>query len=343
MFQRKINGFSLIVLIAIIIMTFSACAKLNVNRLKANHYFSKANHNFSEQKYRLAIEDYEKALIYNPDLVQAYRFLGESYKSLYKPGVDNEQNNERAQKALDALKKALGIEPNNKQIIHSLGDMYDKLQDFDEAEKLFLKIVEMEPTNMNNYYVVAEFYKRYAGQTEEEEGAESAAAGKTPFQKAKEMYLRRIETDPENAQGYDYVAQFYEGLSPIPDFDTAHQFHRYSLALNPGSAVKLYTIGVNRFMKAYRLQKALSREERIKLADQSEEALKKAIETDPSYPDSYAFMNMLYRNIHSQLYPERESRFIEDADRYGEQFREIRKRILERERLERELQRETNH
>ena len=72
--------------------------------------------------------------------------------------------------------------------------MYDKLKKFPEAEKLYLRIIELEPENMSNYYVVAEFYKRYS------------ADNKEVAKKAESMYLRRIETDPDNPQGYAYMA-----------------------------------------------------------------------------------------------------------------------------------------
>jgi tetratricopeptide (TPR) repeat protein len=308
--------------------------------LRANYYFSNANHNFSEGKYRLAIEEYERALSHNPNLSTAYQFLGESYKNLYKPAVETEENKEIANKALDALNKAYEIDPNNKDIINSLGDMYDKMRDFEEAEKYYLKVLDLEPANMANYYVVAGFYKRYAGSTDEEEEGEETdevAQGPTPFQRAQEMYLRRIELDPESAQGYAYIAQFYSDITPIPDFDKAFFYHSLQTDLDPENAITYYAIGVNRFSKAYRLQNQLSRAERIALGRQSEEALTRAIQIDSSYPDSYAYLNILYRNVWANVYPENRSNYIAEADRWGEQFQEVRRRASERKRLEDEL------
>ena len=128
--------------VMVVVFSLTSCGKLNPNYLQANRYFTAANHHFTEQKFRIAIEEYERALSYNPNLIQAYRFLGESYKSLYKPGVEDGRNTEIAANALNALNKALEIDPNNKQIIHSLGDMYDKMRNFEEAEKLFLMIIK---------------------------------------------------------------------------------------------------------------------------------------------------------------------------------------------------------
>ncbi len=327
MSRRSLYAALLVTLIAGLVFSSVGCEKLKISRLQANHHFTNANHQFTEQKFRLAIEEYEKALQFNPDLVQAYRFLGESYKSLYRPGDESEGNLDRAQNALDALTKALEIEPNNKQIIHSLGDMYDKMRNFEEAEKLFLRILDMEPTNMSNYYVVAGFYKRYASEKEELKS------------KAEKMYLRRIETDPNNPEGYSYLAQFYDEQTPMPEFDKAFDAHMMRTILEPENALVWYTLGVNRFQKAYRLQNVVPRAQRIELSNESESALLKSLEIDNAHAFTYAYINMLYRNVHSKLYPEREQSFIERADSYLERYRDVRKRELEREKLERELER----
>jgi len=328
------NVIWVILLVVSVMSVTTSCEKISYNRLRANYHFSRANAHFTDNHYRDAIEEYELALQYNPDLDQAYRFLGESYKNLYKPAVETERNKEIEAKALEALNKAYEINPNNKEIIYSLGDMYDKIRDFDAAEKLYLRILEMEPTNMGNYYVVAEFYKRYAGGDEEEEGEERT--GKTPFEKAEEMYLRRIETDPENEQGYAYIAQFYEGITPVPEFDLANEYHQRRIELNPENAEAWLAKGVNRWSKAYRIP-TLSRNERLQLARDSEAALKKANELDPSYPEPYSWLSVLYKSVLVNIDPDRAKRYEEDADRYLQQFQDARKRQAERKKLEEEL------
>jgi len=323
--SRKKIIFILPILVVAVIFATSSCKKLNVNQLKANHHFSRANNHFTDSQYRFAIEEYEKALEYNPELTLAYRFLGESYKNQYKAGDESPGNLERAEKAIENLNMALEKEPTNIQIVHSLGDMYDRMQRFEDAEGMFLKVLKLDPTNMENYYVVAGFYNRYAGENEE------------IHKKAEEMYLRRIELDPENHQGYAYAAQFYDNIRPIPDFDRAYAMHNMILEMKPDDALILFTIGVNRFNKAYRLQNLLSQQERITLSNESEETLLKSAEIDPNYPDTFAYINLLYRNVHSQLYPDRSERYIREADRYMERYSQVRKRQLQRLKLEEEL------
>ncbi len=335
--QKTIRPLLIFLAIAAL-FAFTACEKIKVSNLKANNHFNMANEFYRDGQYRKAIEEYNKTLEFNPNLTQAYRLLGESYKNLYKHGVDTPENTERANRALEALKKAYEIDPDNKDIIYSLGDMYDKLRDFEEAEKLYLKILEMEPTNMGNYYVVAQFYQRYSGGTEEK----TEIGETTPFKKAEEMYLRRIELDPENPEGYAFAAQFYDdavnrAAEPALMFEKARFFHQLRLKDNPDNAEVWYAIGVNRWSKAYRLQNVISIEEQKKLAEESHNALQKAIELDPSYPEPYAYMSVLNQSLRARLEPEKASRYITEADQYQARFQEAQKKRADRRRLEQEL------
>ena len=220
-----------------VLIALTACQNISYGKLAANYHFGRANSFFRENQYRKAITEYEATLKYNPNMTQAYRFLGESYKQLYKPGVDTPLNKDLEEKTLAALTKAYEIEPNNRDIIYSLGDMYDKLKKYDEAEKLYLRIIELQPENMDNYYVVAEFYKRYA------------ADNKDVARKAESMYLRRIETDPENPQGYAYMAQFLQESSGNPQemlksYESAADFWQRRITLQPDSAEAWLALGV---------------------------------------------------------------------------------------------------
>jgi uncharacterized protein YbjQ (UPF0145 family) len=48
-------------------------------------------------------------------------------------------------------------------------------------------------------------------------------------------------------------------------------------------------------------------------------------------------MKLVYVNIHAKIFPEKESRYMAEADRYGEKFTEARKRAVDRMKLEKEL------
>ncbi len=313
----------------ILVFAFTACQDISYSKLAANHHFGKANHHFRESQYRKAITEYEATLKFNPKMIQAFRFLGESYKQLYKPGVDTPLNKELEAKALEALNKAHEIEPNNKDIIYSLGDMYDKLRNFEEAEKLYLRIIELEPEDMSNYYVVAEFYKRYSSDN------------KDIAKKAESMYLRRIETDPDNPQGYAYMATYLQEASGGPEellksYERAAEFWKKRIALQPDSAEAWLALGVNQWSRSFRFQ-FLTPQERMRQAQDALVSIQKAIDLDPQYPEPYAWMGPLYKAVLAKLEPEKEARYNAEGDRYLERFQELRKRAAERKKLEEEL------
>ncbi|MFZ2054556.1 MAG: tetratricopeptide repeat protein [Candidatus Aminicenantales bacterium] len=324
--QKRIHFVFALLLVFTVVLAFTSCEKLSVNKLRANYHFSKANQLFTDGKYRKAMTEYENTLKYNPDMIQAYRFLGESYKSLYKVGVDTPENLEVADKAMAAFKKAYEAEPNNKEIIFSLGDMYDKLKNFEEAEKLYLRILELEPGNMGNYYVVAEFYKRYASENEEVRS------------KAESMYLRRIELDPENPQGYAYIANYYYESPELNTelVDLAHDYLNKRIQLDPNNAEFWYAKGVNRWARSFRFQN-VPVAERIKYAKESLQDLEKAIEVDPNYPEPYAYVSVVYQSVLIRLEPDKEPRYKAEADRAMERWNETRKRAADKKKLEDEL------
>jgi len=312
-----------------VVFAFSACQDISYSKLSSNYHFGKANSFFRENQYRKAITEYEATLKFNPNLTQAYRFLGESYKQLYKPGVDTPLNKELEKKTLDALTKAHEIEPNNRDVIYSLGDMYDKLKKFPEAEKLYLRIIELQPENMSNYYVVAEFYKRYSSDN------------KDVAKKAESMYLRRIETDPDNPQGYAYMATYLQEAAGGPEellksYEKAAEFWQKRIALQPDSAEAWLALGVNQWSRSFRFQ-FLTAPERMKQAQDALKSISKAIELDPNYPEPYAWMGPLYKAVLAKLEPEKEARYNAEGDRYLEKFTEMRKRAADRKKLEEEL------
>ncbi len=324
MFRNRYKGL-LVVALAALALIFSSCEKMKFSKLKANYHFGNANKLFSDNKYRQAIAEYEATLKSDPTRVEAYRFLGESYKQLYRPGVTSPDNKEKETKALAALTKAYEIEPKNKDVIYSLGDMYDKLRNFKEAEKCYLKILELDPSNMSNYYVVAEFYKRYAGENKEVE------------KKAEDMYLRRIEADPENPIGYSYIAAYYENLAPSPEvFDKANEFQDKRIQLQPTSAEAWLSKGVNRWSRSYRFAN-LSTADRLAAARESLRALEKARDLDPNYPEPYSWLSVLYQSVLVKLEPEKEARYKAEAELNLEKFQDLRKRAAEKKKLEEEL------
>jgi tetratricopeptide (TPR) repeat protein len=188
-------------------MSFTGCEKLKIDNLRANHHLQKANDHYTKEKFKKAIEEYETALQYNPKLEFVYFYLGTANALMYKPGKDTERNKDYGDNALKYLLKAKEVEPEENQVkvTLSLGDIYDKMENFEEAEKYYLQILNEAPDKADTYYILADFYSKY---------------GK--LMEAESMYEKRIALNPDDPSGYFFYANF---LGNRRKFDEAIKYH----------------------------------------------------------------------------------------------------------------------
>jgi hypothetical protein len=152
------------------------------------------------------------------------------------------------------------------------------------------------------------------------------------------MYLRRIELEPENPQGYAYIAQFYEDLElSVRRIDQAYEYYDLRTKVEPDNPKAWLSKGVNRWAKAFRLQNRLSRQQRLEAAKEGERCLIKASELDPKYPEPYSWLSVIYQSVLAKIDPDRAQRYIQDGQMYLERYKEAREAEAERQKLEKEL------
>src|SRR4029077_20284385 len=97
----------------LVVTSAVGCAK--VAQLKAMKSFKNANQAYQRQDYKNAVALYEDALQNNPELAQAYFFLGNSYDNLWKPTKKGDPANDALlDKAVDNYQKAAETLPTEK-------------------------------------------------------------------------------------------------------------------------------------------------------------------------------------------------------------------------------------
>ncbi|MBN2346301.1 MAG: tetratricopeptide repeat protein [Candidatus Aminicenantes bacterium] len=318
-------------LAAVIAASFAACDKLKITNLKANKHFKTANRYYSEEKFKKAISEYEAALELNPNLKASYYYLGSSYIMVYRPGDDSEQNKEYGTKAVKYLQKALGLNPDNENIIQALGDINDKLRNFEEAEKYYLRVQKFTPDDPVSYYNLAGFYNNN---------------GK--YDKAIDMYEKRIALDPENPEGYLYLAGFYQDKRKWDDAIKNHEIRIEKIATssmdekekNELLADAYYRLGVVIWNKSYQTPPdIMGPVERLQVVEKGFEALNKSVELHPNFPDPWAYMNLLYRQK-AIAEPLKAAEYTKQAEAMAQKFQDLRKRKLATEQFMKDLAKE---
>ncbi len=209
--KKNVSSILVLVLVPLLLIVFTGCERLKVSSLKANFHLKKANKYYTDEQYKSATTEYEIALKENPKLDHVYLYLGTSYTQLYKPGKEDNRNKEYGEKSVANLLKAREVEPNNDKVIVALGEIYDKLGNFEEAKKYYMMILEKDKKNPNSYYTLASFLRKN-GKNDE----------------AEQMYLQRIALDPTDPSGYKYYVELLQEQRRWADAIAAHKKSLYA-------------------------------------------------------------------------------------------------------------------
>jgi tetratricopeptide (TPR) repeat protein len=264
------------------------CGK--VNELKARKTFKDANALYQQQEYKKAASKYEETLTLSPDIkipceggdcsAAAHFYLANSYDNLYKPARQGEpENDANLQKAVEHYKIAAEKEENPKMkrlSLQYLAAAYgpDKLANPDEAEAAYNRIIEIAPSDPENYFALAKIHED-AGKYEEAEKA---------LQKAKEMR-------PDDPQVYATIAGFYNRQG---EFDKTVEALRERAVREPKNPEAYQVLAAFYWEKAYKdfrlnpKERAMYVEDGLKAADQ-------ALDLNKDYLEALAFKNLLLR------------------------------------------------
>jgi tetratricopeptide (TPR) repeat protein len=233
--MRALSGASLT--LGILALAASVgCSELGV--VQAQRSFKAANAAYQRQDYKQAAELYEEALKDNPDLSEAYFFLGNSYDNQFKPSrrgdADNDALLDKAVQnyQLAAEKLSAGATEDQKKLgklsLEYLQAAYgaDKLNDPAKAEPIVQKMIQLEPGEPSNYFVLAKIYEDAGAYPEAEQTLMNAKAAKPndpavymtlagyynrqgEFDKTIEALEQRAKVEPTNPDAFQTIAAYY--------------------------------------------------------------------------------------------------------------------------------------
>jgi tetratricopeptide (TPR) repeat protein len=101
----------------------------------------------AEEAFKKSVEVYEKYLRTNQKDAQAYYIMGQALVRLGNYQEDRAKAPKVYLEAVAALKKAVGLEPENADMYYELGVAYNRLFQYQEAVKAFEKATELDPNN----------------------------------------------------------------------------------------------------------------------------------------------------------------------------------------------------
>jgi predicted Zn-dependent protease len=300
---------------AVAALALSACGQ--IENLRARKAFKDANTAYQAQNYAEAAARYTEVVAdpvaaANPDLVHAYFFLGNSYDNLYKPARKGEAENDALlTKAIENYKLAAEKESDPKMkklamdyLVAAYGP--DKLNDPVEAEGIVQKMIQLDPSDTTNYFVLAQIY----------EDAGELAQAEAMLQKAR-------EAQPKDPTVYQRLAGFYQRQA---EFDKLIDAVNQRALLEPNNPEAHQAIASYYWDEGYRNTR-LNDGQRKEYASKGLEAVEKALKLNPDYVDAVAYKGLLLRNQAAiEKDPGRQKALIQEANQLQERAAGLKKK-----------------
>jgi len=252
--------------------------------VKAMMTFKQANQAYQSADYKRAVELYEQTIQNDPTLAQVYFFLGNSYDNLYKPGVTEPANAALLANAVknyqiaaeklsvdipaDAKLKKLSLE----YLVAGFGR--DKLNDPAQAEPVIQRIIQLDPGDPVNYFVLAKLY--------EDAGI---------YDEAEKILLLAKLAKPSDSTVYMQLAGFYNRQG---------QFDKTIAALigrsekEPNNPEAFYTIATYYWDEAYR-DIRLKEAEKVDYVAKGMEAIERSLQIKADYVEAVVYKGLLLR------------------------------------------------
>jgi tetratricopeptide (TPR) repeat protein len=271
-----------------------------------------ANQLYQRQDYKGAAQKYEEAIASNPDLGDAYFYLGNSYDNQYRPARRGDANNDQLMdKAISNYKMAVERAPTpivKQRALQFLVNAYgaDKLNDPSQQEPILRQMIEMDPSDTANYFVLANVYEQSGD-----------------YEQAEQLLVKAREIKPNDPTVYTSLANFYNRQG---DFDKTMEALHARAEKEPTNPEAYYIISTFYWDKANK-DYTVPQPERVKFVQEGYKAVDKALELKPDYPEALTYKGLLLRQEALLIKdPERQQQLVKEADGYRDRAVEIQRK-----------------
>ena len=317
----KIRSSAALALVLGLGVAFAGCGKMN--EVRAMKAFKDGNKLYASNDYREAAQKYEEAISLDPDdNIRScgpsgspgcmHFYLANSYDNIYRPTRKGEPNNDAyLEKAIANYKLAaekITSDPKMRTLaLQYLVAAYgpEKLNDPTQAEPVVKAMIDLEPNEPTNYFVLAKIY-----------------ADSGEYELAEQTYIKAKEVRPSDPAVYMQLAGFYNSQG---DFDKTIQYVNERTKVEPNNPEAFQTLATYYWDKAYR-DFRLSEKEKMQYVQSGLEAVDRALAIKSDYMEAVAYKNLLLRlQANLEKDPVKQKQLLQEADKLRDRATELRK------------------
>jgi tetratricopeptide (TPR) repeat protein len=307
--QRRFKAASLVIA-AGLSLSLVGCGE--VNKLKARKAYKLAIELYKQQDYKAAADKYKEAVDLDPGLTQAYFYLANSYDNQFKATKRGDPTNDDfLTKAIQYYQVAADKDPapaQRKLAMQFLVSDYgtDKMNDPARQEPIIQKMIEVDPSDVTNYFGLAKVYDD-AGAYDQEE----------------QVLLRAKEIKPKDPAVYGQLAGFYNKQG---EFEKTIDAYRQWQLIEPNNPEVHYTMGAFYWDKGTK-DRRLKTPEKKQMAEEGLKEVDKALQLKPDYIEALVMRGLLMR-LQAGLEPDRAKydQLMKDAQGYTDRATALQKK-----------------
>ena len=283
-----------------------------VDQLQAVKVFKDANTFYQRADYEAAAAMYEEVIANDPNMMDAYFYLANSYDNLFRPALRGEPDNDLLlEKAIDNYIASVDIQTN--EAMRTLSMQYlvaafgpDKANDPAKQEPVVQQLITTDPANPDNYFRLAKLY--------EDSGL---------YAEAEQVFLQVRDLRADDPTVYLQMAGFYDRND---EFDKTIEALRQRAVIEPDNPEAFYTISTFYWEKAFR-DFRLTEEQELEHVMLGLTEADKALELNADYVEALTYKNILIRmqaNLTEDL--DLQEQLIAEADVLRDRAQELQDR-----------------
>jgi tetratricopeptide (TPR) repeat protein len=291
---RRLLGITVLVVAAV---SLTGCGQW-FNVLKARQAFQTANGAYGTKEYPVAIEEYHKVLELDPEgdrrvVLPAHFYIGSSHHLIVSASrLDSASREKHIGGAIEFYEKTIDL-------VNEGGEFQDQLeiyrqyaaeqlaaifrdneQDFPNAEKYCMMLIEMEPERAERYYALGDIYERFNDPEE-----------MPLINKAIECYEKPIEMAPDDPITYRQMAGL---LNKYGQFEDTMTWLGRARDLDPQNPEGYYLIATHLWDKVYR-DPDLTMQQREEYIGRAVGQLDEALGFNDEYVDALIYKGLVLR------------------------------------------------